>query len=330
MMRFAKAEELLELAFAMQATTEGVTLSDIEEMFDITRRTAMRMRDAVARVFPQMDEMVGDGRIKRWRIPVAVTSRHLSLLPDELASLDMAIKKFSDVGLQLHAKHLKGLASKVKSMQKNGNSRKVETDLEALIEAEGLAARPGPRPKIVLDHMNALREAIKACRVVELQYRPKGKKSAELKRVCPYGFLYGHRHYLVGGGSEKGREDSFYLFSLSQIEGVSVISEGFRRAKDFNLQNFAEQSFGVWMEKPTDVVWKFTPKAANAARDFVFHPSQTFEEQKDGSLIVRFKAGGLLEMAWHVNMWGDQIEILKPKELKRMLKGKKAKWPGLP
>ena len=329
-MRFAKAEELLELAFAMQATTEGISLLDIEDMFDVTRRTAMRMRDAVARVFPQMEESIGDGRIKRWRIPVAVTSRHLSLLPDELASLDIAIKKCSDDGMQLHAKHLKGLATKVKSMQKNGNSRKVETDLEALIEAEGLATRPGPRPKIVLEHMNVLREAIKACRVVELQYRPKGKKTAELKRVCPYGFLYGHRHYLVGGGSEKGREDSFYLFSLSQIEGASISSEGFRRSKSFNLQSFAEQSFGVWMEKPQEIVWKFTPKAASAARDFVFHPSQTLEEKKDGSLIVRFKAGGLLEMAWHANMWGDQLEVIKPKELKAMLKGKRTKWEGLP
>lgn len=329
-MRFAKAEELLELAFAMQATTEGISLLDIEDMFDVTRRTAMRMRDAVARVFPQMEESIGDGRIKRWRIPVAVTSRHLSLLPDELASLDIVIKKCSDDGMQLHAKHLKGLATKVKSMQKNGNSRKVETDLEALIEAEGLATRPGPRPKIVLEHMNVLREAIKACRVVELQYRPKGKKTAELKRVCPYGFLYGHRHYLVGGGSEKGREDSFYLFSLSQIEGASISSEGFRRSKNFNLQSFAEQSFGVWMEKPQEIVWKFTPKAASAARDFVFHPSQTLEEKKDGSLIVRFKAGGLLEMAWHANMWGDQLEVIKPKELKAMLKGKRTKWEGLP
>lgn len=329
-MRFAKAEELLELAFAMQATTEGISLLDIEDMFDVTRRTAMRMRDAVARVFPQMEESIGDGRIKRWRIPVAVTSRHLSLLPDELASLDIAIKKCSDDGMQLHAKHLKGLATKVKSMQKNGNSRKVETDLEALIEAEGLATRPGPRPKIVLEHMNVLREAIKACRVVDLQYRPKGKKTAELKRVCPYGFLYGHRHYLVGGGAEKGREDSFYLFSLSQIEGVSISSEGFRRSKSFNLQAFAEQSFGVWMEKPQEIVWKFTPKAASAARDFVFHPSQTLEEKKDGSLIVRFKAGGLLEMAWQANMWGDQLEVIKPAGLKAMLKGKRPKWEGLP
>ncbi|MDD4616716.1 MAG: WYL domain-containing protein [Alphaproteobacteria bacterium] len=329
-MRFAKAEELLKLAFAMQASTEGVALSDIEEMFDVTRRTAMRMRDAVARVFPQMDEMVGENHIKRWHIPAAVTNRHINLLPDELASLDVAVKKFTSDGMQLHARHLQALAAKVKSLQRTDHSRRLETDLEAMIEAEGLAARPGPRPKIMLEHMHTLREAIKACHIVELKYRPKGKKVAEPKRVCPYGFLYGHRHYLVGGGAEKGREDSHYLFSLSQIEAVTVTLDSFCRCKDFNLQDFAEQSFGVWMEKPQEVVWKFTPKAASAARDFVFHPSQKIEEKKDGSLIVRFKAGGLLEMAWHVLTWGDQVEVIKPKGLKAMLKGKRPKWKGLP
>lgn len=329
-MRFAKAEELLKLAFTMQASIEGVTLEDIKEMFSVTRRTAMRMRDAVARVFPQMEESVGENHIKRWHIPASVTNRHINLLPDELASLDVAIKKFYGDGMPLHADHLNGLATKIKSLQRADNSRKVETDLEALIEAEGLAARPGPRPKIVFEHMHTLREAIKACHIVELQYRPKNKKSAEPKRVCPYGFLYGHRHYLVGGGSEKGREDSHYLFSLSQIEGVKVTTESFRRDKSFSLHGFAEQSFGVWMEKPQEVVWKFTPEAANAARDFVFHSTQKMEERKDGSLIVRFKAGGLLEMAWHVLMWGDQIEVIKPKELKALLKGKRPKWEGLP
>ena len=329
-MRFAKAEELLKLAFAMQASTEGVALAEIEQMFDVTRRTAMRMRDAVARVFPQIDEIVGENRIKRWRIPATVANRHISLLPDELASLDIAVKRFSGDGMALHVKHLKSLATKIKSLQRSNDSRRVETDLEAMIEAEGLATRPGPRPKIALDHLHTLREAIKACRIVELQYRPKNKKIAEPKRVCPYGFLYGHRHYLVGGGAEKGREASRYLFCLSQIESVTITPTSFRRAKDFNLQTFAEQSFGVWMEKPQEVVWKFAPRAASAARDFQFHPNQKFEEKKDGSLVVRFKAGGMLEMAWHLYMWGDQVEVLKPAELRKMASNGKMAWEGLP
>jgi len=329
-MRFEKAEDLLNLAFAMQSSGDGVSLADIEEMFEVSRRTAMRMRDAVVRVYPQAEESVDEGRIKRWRIPSATNGRHLALTPDELATLDMAAKAFNGRGLNLQAKSLRSLCGKIKSFQKREASRRIEPDLEALIEAEGLAARPGPRPKIKVEHLHALREAIKACRIVEILYRSKGKKEAETKRVAPYGFLYGHRHYLVGGGTEKGRETARYHFILSQIEGVTITKDDFWRDPSFNLQSYAEESFGIWKEKPVEVVWKFTARAAEAARDFVFHPSQKITDGKDGSMTVSFKAGGMLEMEWHLYMWGDQVEVVKPVALRKMVKGHKRKWDGLP
>ncbi len=329
-MRFEKAEDLLTLAFAMQSTADGVSLAEIEGMFEVSRRTAMRMRDAVGRVFPQIEESADENRIKRWRIVSSTNGRHLALTPDELASLDIVTKLANSRGLGLQAKALRSLCGKVKSFQKCEVSRRIEPDLEALIEAEGLAARPGPKPKINPEHLHALREAIKACRIVEILYRGKGKKEAEAKRVAPYGFLYGHRHYLVGGGTEKGRESARYHFILSQIEGVTVTKQGFRRDPTFDLQAYAEESFGIWKEKPVEVVWKFTPRAAEAARDFVFHPSQKISEDKDGALTVSFKAGGMLEMAWHLYMWGDQVEIVKPAVLRKMVNGHKRKWDGLP
>ncbi|MDD3183607.1 MAG: WYL domain-containing protein [Alphaproteobacteria bacterium] len=329
-MRFEKAEDLLNLAFAMQSNGEGVSLADIEEMFEVSRRTAMRMRDAVVRVYPQTEESVDEGRIKRWRISSATNGRHLALTPDELATLDMASKAFNGRGLRLQAKALRSLAGKIKSFQKCEASRRIEPDLEALIEAEGLAARPGPRPKIDPEHLHKLREAIKACKIVDILYRGKGKAEASVKRVAPYGFLYGHRHYLVGGGTEKGRETARYHFILSQIEGVMVMKEGFSRDRSFDIQAYAEQSFGIWHEKSTEVVWRFTPHAAEAARDFVFHPKQKVTIGKDGSMTVRFKAGGLLEMAWHLYMWGDQVEVIKPAVLKKMLDGHQHEWEGLP
>jgi predicted DNA-binding transcriptional regulator YafY len=76
----------------------------------------------------------------------------------------------------------------------------------------------------------------------------------------------------------------------------------------------------VFQEDPVNVVWKFSPKAARDASEFLFHPSQTLEPQKDGSLLVRFRAGGLLEMSWHLFTWGDEVEIIKPTKLASMLR----------
>ena len=71
-MRYEKFEDLLHLALEMQARHGGISLEEIQELFSISRRTAMRMKDSVMRVFPQVDEMTADDRKKRWRIPGGV------------------------------------------------------------------------------------------------------------------------------------------------------------------------------------------------------------------------------------------------------------------
>lgn len=67
-----------------------------------------------------------------------------------------------------------------------------------------------------------------------------------------------------------------------------------------------------------DVVWRVRPNAVDDARDWMFHPTQTMEDQPDGSLIIRFRAGGLLEMCWHLFTWGGAIEVVEPPELRHM------------
>jgi predicted DNA-binding transcriptional regulator YafY len=54
------------------------------------------------------------------------------------------------------------------------------------------------------------------------------------------------------------------------------------------------------------------------------------ETQADGSLLVQFRAGGLLEMAWHLMCWGDAVEVVAPETLKSMLPAERPKWPALP
>jgi hypothetical protein len=94
---------------------------------------------------------------------------------------------------------------------------------------------------------------------------------------------------------------------------------GCRRDPQVSLSKFTERAFGVFQEEPRDIVWRFKPEAAEAAQEYVFHPNQTLERQKDGSLIVRFRAGGLLEMCWHLYTWGDGAEVLAPVELRTLM-----------
>lgn len=175
--------------------------------------------------------------------------------------------------------------------------------------------RPGPRPKIEVAIVQGLREAIKGSRKVRLHYLNRGSGKRNYQTVHPYGFLYGSRNYLVAWSESEWARD-FRNFALTGIERVEPLDKSFTRRRGFSLKAYAEESFGVYREKPVNVVWKFSKKAAPDAKDYLFHPTQKLEPQKDGSLIVRFRAGGLQEMAWHLAMWGDQVKVQRPARLR--------------
>jgi predicted DNA-binding transcriptional regulator YafY len=178
--------------------------------------------------------------------------------------------------------------------------------------------RPGPKPKIDKDIVATLRQAIITRRKVRLHYLYRGSGKRGYQVVHPYGFLYGTRHYLVAW-SEDGKARAFRNFALSNIERVEMLDGVFMSKRGFSLHEYAQRSFGVFQEEPMRVVWKFSRKAAADAREFLFHPTQEMEPQADGSLIVRFCAGGLLEMVWHLLTWGTEVEVIKPLRLRTLL-----------
>ncbi|CAA7615129.1 Transcriptional regulator [Magnetospirillum sp. SS-4] len=328
-MRYEKADNLLQLALEMQAARGGLSLKDIEDKFGIGRRTAMRMRDAVLRNFPQCEEVETDERIKRWRIPSGTLDRLIIFTADELAALESAIRLLDRDNREDEAANLSTLSGKLRALLRPDVARKVEPDLEAMLEAEGLAMRPGPRPRIKVFVVEDLREAITACRKVKIRYKNRHTKRTAERLVHPYGFLHGHRNYLVGW-HENPKANKVALFALPNVEEVEILAETFVRDPGFDLAGFAARSFGLFQEEPYSVAWRFAPEAAEDAADFVFHPTQTMEKQPDGSLIVRFIAGGDLEMAWHLYCWGDKVEVLEPAKLAEMVNESRVAWGALP
>jgi predicted DNA-binding transcriptional regulator YafY len=109
-----------------------------------------------------------------------------------------------------------------------------------------------------------------------------------------------------------------HLFRLGRVESVRIADDAFQPPRGFNIEEYAKKSFGVFQERPVEVVWRFCPDAAADARTFLFHPTQKFRSLRNGSLEVTFKAGGLLEMCWHLFTWGGAVEVVKPAKLRAM------------
>ena len=64
-------EQVRSVARHLAATRTGLTLDEMAAELGVGRRTAERMRDTLAAMFPQMDSRDDHGRIRRWLLPAS-------------------------------------------------------------------------------------------------------------------------------------------------------------------------------------------------------------------------------------------------------------------
>jgi predicted DNA-binding transcriptional regulator YafY len=315
-MRKEPITRLLHLVQQLAAEPAGLTLDEIAARFAVNRRTAERMRDAVAELFPQLEEVDGE-RPKRWRLPNGLSGIFREPLADELAALRSAARRLERDGRNDLAAPLDSLAAKIEASLKPARRRTLAPDVEALLEAEGFASRPGPRPLIPPESFALVRQAILQGRRLAFAYRAEGVATPAYREVVPYGLLYGQRVYLVAAIPW---EQQPVNYRLDRMADLRVSDTAGARPRDFDLDAYAARSFGAFQEEPYDVVLRFAAEVADEVAAFQFHPSQTLTREPDGSITVRFRAGGLREMAWHLFTWGDAVRIVAPEELREEMR----------
>jgi predicted DNA-binding transcriptional regulator YafY len=281
----------------------------------VGRRTAERLRDSLIAMFPQMECRDDDERARRWRLPGSALVGVVEVRAEALAAIESSARECESRGETDRATLLREASITLRAVMRPDALRRAEPDIAALMEAEGIAMRPGPRAVIVPGILPALRRAILGMQPVVIRYAGPEANEPTTRILCPYGILYGGRGWLVAhvDGLPEMR-----LWRLDRIVSVDLLDRGFTR-EEFDLKAYAAQSFGVFQEDPIDVVLRFTPEAADDASGWLFHPSQKVEREPGGALIVRFHAGGMQEMCWHLFKWGDAVRILEPPSLRKQL-----------
>ena len=116
------------------------------------------------------------------------------------------------------------------------------------------------------------------------------------------------------------------LWRLDRISQPQLLESQSAVPEDFELGAFAARSFGVFQEPVEDIVLRVSPAAAFRAATYRFHPTQSIEAQPDGSLIVKLRAGGLLELCWHLFTWRGEIEIIAPQRLSDLMSAELARF----
>ena len=165
-MAYDRAMDIVRLAIRLQGTGNGLTLDDMQREFEISRRTAERLRNAVEELFgPLVTVPTGEPK-RRCRLRAPILRRLITLSAEELAELPAAAMALDRAGLEERALMLRRLDDKLRALLEAETLDGIEPDLQALTEAEGLAMRPGPRPRLEDGLLAVLRQAVKTGRIV--------------------------------------------------------------------------------------------------------------------------------------------------------------------
>lgn len=304
--RYSRVTDIIELIILMQSKVAGVSLNDIQEEFDVSRRTAERMRDSVLNLLPQVGEIPTDSRVKRWGFINYSMNELVSFSKDEIATLEK-LKQNCD---KISKKDLSTITNKIKTLnQKKLNT--LEHEIEFILNCEGYAVKQSPNYKIDLDSISTIREAIRG------SFKLSGKYNDKDKILSPLGLLFGEKIYLVAIEDNKGGEPFTYL--LHRFQNLKLTNKKFD-SNGFDLREFAKKSFGVFQGEIYNVKLNFDVTAAEDASNYNFHPSQKGKWEKNGSYTVTFKASGDKHIIWNLFKWGDTVKIIAPKELKKKYK----------
>lgn len=306
--RYSRVSDIIDLATFMASRIQGITIKDIVERYNVSRRTAERMRDSLLNIFPQIIELdeVNDNQ-KHWGFADYSIKELISFTPKEIANLGILQNRTTNKELK---EELGKTIDKIKSLQiKKQNS--MQNNIEIIMQTEGYAIRQMPQYHIDNNIVLKIREAIRNNLSVKCLYHDKERK------LEPLGMIYGEKIYLLA--REKAKGNDIYTYLLHKLDKIELTNEPFDKG-DFDLKEYSKRSFGVYFGEQLNVKLQFDKEIAQDVMSYNFHPSQKTSLEEDGSVIVKFKASGDKEIMWHIFKWGDKVKILAPNTLKKLYK----------
>lgn len=322
-LRMAKLDRALTLVHALSDSADGLTLDEMATLLGVNRRTAERLRDVVLTHF-DLEERTEE-RHKRFYIRDSLRRTFTRPSAAELVALQAEIDALVAAGNTLRAEPLRSLLAKVRSGFDAREKRRIDPDMEPLARLQRVVLPAGPSAEVPPETLAAVQGAIMAGCAIEFDYVRDAGAVPQWRRVVPYGLLHGALTYLVG--RMPGRDRPPAIYRLDRMTDVRASETPGEPPADWDLDAWLADSFGIWREEAHEVVLRVLPAGLARARGWRFHPQQVVVEAA-GTLWVRFRAGGLRELADHLFGWAGELVIEAPEALRAVMRERLALAAG--
>ena len=176
-------------------------------------------------------------------------------------------------------------------------------------------------------HKEQLYDAIRERRKVNMAYNSFSSGKREQHRLSPYAVLFRKHAWYVIGHTE--RSNQVLTFRINRIHSIFISHLPYTIPEDFSVQKYMEKSWDFRLGPETHVVIEFALRIAPLIREVRWHSTQKIHEKADGGLCFEATVAGWLEVGWWVLSWGDEAEVLEPKELREWVAATAEKMVGV-
>jgi len=163
-----------------------------------------------------------------------------------------------------------------------------------------------------------LQQAIVKKHKVNIRYHSLFEGTIIDVELSPYHLLYNKRAWYVLGRSSLHK--SVRTFKLNRIRELTTTQRCFVDGEKFDVYDYLGSAWSMIPEgRIYNIKLRFLPKVANNVAEVQWHSTQKVVHNSDGSATVEFRVDGLGEITWWILGYGDQVQVLAPKTLRKRI-----------
>ncbi|MCH5247016.1 MAG: WYL domain-containing protein [Muribaculaceae bacterium] len=170
------------------------------------------------------------------------------------------------------------------------------------------------------DHLEAILNAMKENRKVNIVYKPFGQNSDIQYNLEPYCVkLFDNRWYVLGKTSGETK-----ILCLDRIESLDILEETFSLPKNFNASHYFSNYYGVVLDENVNhqrIVIQANKQSKEYIKSLPLHPSQRLLEDSENFADFELYLAPTYDFIMKLLQHGAMVEVLKPESLRQVING---------
>ena len=285
-----------------------VTLDELEERFDLSRRTLFRdVRSLIEAGIPIGGD-AGEGYfiVEGYHLPPVVFNK------EEAAAILMAGKFIAQHADQATANAFEEALIKVKAVLRYADKNFLEQlDQRVTVRSLSSFAKEG----FPDSNLTTIQTALATQRVLSMTYHANYKDESTQREVLPLGLVYySSRWHLVGYCRLR---QAIRDFRTDRIQRIEIINETFDPAEHPDYRDFATGMMDGSDAKEATI--RFNKKIARFVGDQKYHHGLVEENTLDGYVEMKFASPSYEYLARWLMSYGDFVTVESPSELQGMM-----------